>query len=285
MGRTRVRVHRRSTRLGAPSPSQRPAAMAASGELSDGGADGRSKPPKMMGTTIHGRKSQILIFPDDCPQTHCWRGSDRLIGAVQHVGNEVTIPNTTRSQPVCPDDCKIRRLKQPTIFFLVTVRPDPVNRPSGLNPSPLPPSFQQASTIPRAVAPFARLAGDSPITPTTHLRRRAAHDPSPLPTSRRPQQIRSHLHLRSHPPTSSTIRPSPTSSTLSKPISVHGVLHQLHPATSPRSQQPARARQLTIITSASRPQQPPSPPSTCSDLGLGSSSTITPQINVPASMA
>ncbi|KAL5987376.1 hypothetical protein ACLOJK_038541 [Asimina triloba] len=43
---TRVRVHRRSTRLGAPSPSPRPAAMAAGGELSDGGADGRSKPPK-----------------------------------------------------------------------------------------------------------------------------------------------------------------------------------------------------------------------------------------------
>ncbi|KAL5979448.1 hypothetical protein ACLOJK_019352 [Asimina triloba] len=45
---TRVRVHRRSTRLGAPSPSPRPAAMAAGGELSDGGADGRSKPPKRI---------------------------------------------------------------------------------------------------------------------------------------------------------------------------------------------------------------------------------------------
>ncbi|KAL5978950.1 hypothetical protein ACLOJK_018845, partial [Asimina triloba] len=45
---------------GAPSPSPRPAAMAAGGELPSGDADGRSKPPKMTATT-RGFRSLYLL--------------------------------------------------------------------------------------------------------------------------------------------------------------------------------------------------------------------------------
>ncbi|KAL6009252.1 hypothetical protein ACLOJK_022480, partial [Asimina triloba] len=101
-------------------------------------------------------------------------------------------------------------------LHLVTIRPDPASRPSGLNPSPPPPSFQQASTIPRA-----------------------AHDPSPSPTSRRPHQIRSHLHLRPHPPTISSI------------------WQRLHVASSPHEPGSPRSSRGLADHSSHRPHHPP----------------------------
>ncbi|KAL5980579.1 hypothetical protein ACLOJK_028487 [Asimina triloba] len=213
---TRVRVHRRSTRLGAPSPSPRPAAMVAGGKLSDGG----------VAIGIHGIKSQILIFPDNYPQTHCRRGSDRLIGAVQHVGNEVTIPNTARSQPVARPSQQIRRRQLrvdgdiPSASSSHAVQPHLHRRLQQLRVD------GDISSATEAAPPRHRSPRSSQPSPsshastamieliTTHLRRRAAspHPAGPPIRSQRPSSM-GITPTSGHPHPASRLQPSALSST------------------------------------------------------------------------
>ncbi|KAL5986402.1 hypothetical protein ACLOJK_014735 [Asimina triloba] len=241
---TRVRVHRRSTRLGAPSPSPRSAAMAAGGELSDGGA--------AIGT--HGIKSQILIFPDNCPQTHCQRGSDRLIGAVQHVGNKVTIPNTARSQPVARPSQQIRRRQTPS-----RERSERQQQPR--RPALPPPAGTPTSTIAPASAvtskPSASPSDPSNARPGNPSRPNPMVEPHPRPPAnvhhpsarasstcsiRTMATSRSApicIFIRIHPPAAPSVRclpaspfPNPSPSMAS---SISSIWRRLHVASSPRS--------------------------------------------------
>ncbi|KAL6009391.1 hypothetical protein ACLOJK_022620 [Asimina triloba] len=135
---------------GAPSSSPKPAAMAASGELPGGDADGRSKPPKMTATTRGFRSLNLLpahdptsgISPDPAASTHPIHGQ----------------------QPITPNRDGLKPISLP------------VQRRSTPDPTPLPnPSAGQhpnhASTTEQQLHPASMAKSTtSPAAPSAHTR-------------------------------------------------------------------------------------------------------------------